>query len=189
MAVDTSDQLDNSHGTTKENVTKEDGDANVRADADFATRFGRMMTHVCEINHETINPCPGKTKFHSLTIPKISITDYVLRVQQFVSCSESCFICAAIYMDRFQIATNCWLDPFTFHRLFITALLIAAKVNDDDIQNNAIYAKIGGLSTLELNMLECELLNYLQFDVIVSVERFEHCCAAMNACSAFKSNG
>ncbi|ONK61087.1 uncharacterized protein A4U43_C08F26120 [Asparagus officinalis] len=42
--------------------------------------------------------------------------------------------------------------------------------------NNAFYARVGGLSNVELNRLELELLFLLDFDVMVSLRVFESYC-------------
>jgi hypothetical protein len=58
--------------------------------------------------------------------------------------------------------------------------LIAAKFLDDFFYNNAFYAKLGGISTQEMNALELEFLLYLGFSLKVSSETYLAYFAEMN---------
>ena len=52
-------------------------------------------------------------------------------------------------------------------------MVLACKFNDDLHLNNEDFAKVGGLSLVELNVLEFNMLDELQFDLNVSREEFE----------------
>ncbi|KAF3570771.1 hypothetical protein F2Q69_00062538 [Brassica cretica] len=55
--------------------------------------------------------------------------------------------------------------------------MLAAKVFDDRYYNNAYYARVGGVSTRELNRLEMTLLFALDFKLQVDPHTFHaHCC-------------
>jgi Cyclin. len=45
--------------------------------------------------------------------------------------------------------------------------MIAAKFFDDHFYNNEYYAKVGGISNKEINSLEIEFLNYVNFSLYV----------------------
>ncbi len=45
--------------------------------------------------------------------------------------------------------------------------MIAAKFFDDAFYNNEYYAKVGGISNLEVNHLEIEFLNLMNFSLFV----------------------
>ena len=40
------------------------------------------------------------SKFTANTAPKISIEDYLIRLNNYLNCSESCFVFGIIYIDR-----------------------------------------------------------------------------------------
>jgi hypothetical protein len=46
--------------------------------------------------------------------------------------------------------------------------LISIKYNDDDYYKNDYYAKVGGVAIAELNKLESELLDMLDYELYVS---------------------
>ncbi|KAL0708609.1 hypothetical protein Bca4012_075035 [Brassica carinata] len=62
------------------------------------------------------------------------------------------------------------------HRLLITSLLVAAKFLDRKCYNNAYYAKIGGVSTEEMNKLERTFFFDLDFRQNITTEVFERHC-------------
>ena len=52
----------------------------------------------------------------------------------------------------------------------ILSLMLAAKFFDDYFYNNAFYAKLGGVAPMEMNSLELEFLQLLNFSLFVSPE-------------------
>ncbi|KAK4436403.1 Cyclin-U4-1 [Sesamum alatum] len=112
--------------------------------------------------------------FHGLTRPTISILCYMERIYKYAKCSPSCFVVAYIYIDRFvQKQPLLPITSFTVHRLLIASVLLSAKFMDDIFYNNAYYAKVGGISTAEMNLLEMDFLFGLGFQLNVSPSTFQ----------------
>lgn len=59
------------------------------------------------------------------------------------------------------------------HRLIIASTVISVKFNEDDYFSNEHYAKIGGISLQELNNLEEEFINNLNWVTWIDLELFE----------------
>ncbi|KAB2015060.1 hypothetical protein ES319_D09G271000v1 [Gossypium barbadense] len=111
--------------------------------------------------------------FHGLTRPTTSITTYLHRIFKYENCSPCCFDVAYVYLDRFmQMHPSLPLDSFNVHRLLITSVLVSAKFMDDICYNNAYYAKVGGISTEEMNILEVDFLFGLGFPLNVKPDTF-----------------
>ncbi|KAH0978410.1 hypothetical protein GBA52_028129 [Prunus armeniaca] len=119
------------------------------------------------------------TIFHGLRAPTLSIRQYVDRIFKYSGCSPSCFVVAQIYVDRFIQCTEVRLTSFNVHRLLITSVMLAAKFIDDAFFNNAYYAKVGGVSTSELNRLEMKFLFTIDFRLQVSIETFKRYCSQL----------
>ena len=89
-------------------------------------------------------------------------------------CSNSSIVIALIYINR---VLGKWpgtvLHKLNIHRLIISSLLVAIKVNEDQYYKTKFYSEIGGISSEELIKLEINLLKLLEFDVAVSLETFE----------------
>lgn len=111
--------------------------------------------------------------FCGSNIPKISISAYVFHMERHAQCSHECYIIAMILINR--LTTNIptlTLTKLNVHRLFLTALLIAIKLHDDDCFKNSYYAKIGGISPAEFQKLEIIFLELLNYDIFVSSQTY-----------------
>merc|ERR1711964_553292 len=80
---------------------------------------------------------------------------------------------ALVYLDRlvkehpkFRVST------LNVHRLLATALLLAAKMQDDTFYTNTYYAQVAGLSLQEFNKLEAEMLRLLDWNVYVPPKEY-----------------
>ncbi|CAN6836309.1 unnamed protein product [Brassica oleracea] len=111
--------------------------------------------------------------FHGLSRPTITIQSYLERIFKYANCSPSCFVVAYVYLDRFtQRQPSLPINSFNVHRLLITSVMVSAKFLDDLYYNNAYYAKVGGISTKEMNLLELDFLFGLGFDLNVKPNTF-----------------
>ncbi|KAK6233126.1 hypothetical protein SCA6_003199 [Theobroma cacao] len=116
------------------------------------------------------------TIFHGTKAPALGIRQYVERIFKYSKCSNSCFVVALVYVDRFLERMGAHLTSLNVHRLLITSFMVAAKFIDDQCYNNAYYAKVGGVSTEEMNELEMKLLFSLDFRLHVTTEVFNKYC-------------
>ena len=104
-----------------------------------------------------------KTSFDMKRIPVISIYDYLYRIIQYTQINDNVLIKAIIYIDRI-IKNNYFSITYNnIHKLLFIAIVLSAKINDDNCLTNKLYSKIGGISVKELKRLEikfCECINY-----------------------------
>ncbi|KAI3970037.1 hypothetical protein MKW92_007349 [Papaver armeniacum] len=129
---------------------------------------------------ESMNQKDMVTVFHGLRAPTLSIRQYIDRIFKYSNCSPSCFVVAYIYMDRFLQNGDLLLTSLNVHRILITSVMVAAKFIDDAFFNNAYYAKVGGVSTAEINRLEMKFLFSLDFRLQVTVGTFERYCVQLD---------
>lgn len=100
--------------------------------------------------------------------PSIGVEMYLERVYKYAPCSPVCFLYSYIFLDRLvKKCPDLRLSNQNAHRLLISGVVLAAKFLDDRQYSNVHYAKVGGISTRELNMLEFEMLCQLDFSVFV----------------------
>ncbi|KAK6918898.1 Cyclin PHO80-like [Dillenia turbinata] len=115
--------------------------------------------------------------FHGVRAPSISIPRYLERIYKYTSCSPSCFVVGFVYIDRLvHRHPDSLVVSLNVHRLLVTSVMVASKMLDDVHYNNALYARVGGVSNAELNRLELELLFLLDFGLNVSSRVFESYC-------------
>lgn len=111
------------------------------------------------------------TPFHGLRPPPISIDAYIDRIAKYTKCSPVCFVMALVYIDLLsQRDDNMCLTSLNIHRLLLSGTMLAAKLMDDHYYNNAYYAKVGGISTQEINNLELAMLKLLDYRLLISSE-------------------
>ncbi|XP_044505331.1 cyclin-U4-1-like isoform X2 [Mangifera indica] len=111
-----------------------------------------LLQRVADSNDFSCRLQPHKMSvFRGLTRPTISIQSYLERI----------------------------FNSFTVHRLLITSVLVSAKFMDDIYCNNAFYAKVGGISTAEMNLLEVDFLFGLGFHLNVTPTTFHTYCSIL----------
>jgi hypothetical protein len=71
-----------------------------------------------------------------------------------------------VYIDRIaQNNPTFIISSKSIHRLILTSIMVAAKFFDERFSNNAYFAKVGGISTDEMNLLEREFLTMIQYQL------------------------
>ncbi|KAK4592627.1 hypothetical protein RGQ29_016956 [Quercus rubra] len=143
------------------------------------TFLSSLLQKVADSNDLNRQLQPQKISvFHGLSRPTISIQSYLERIFKYANCSPSCYIVAYVYLDRFsQSQPALPVNSFNVHRLLITSVMVAAKFMDDIYYNNAYYAKVGGISTIEMNFLEVDFLFGLGFRLNVTPNTFHIYCS------------
>ncbi|KAI4372670.1 hypothetical protein MLD38_010872 [Melastoma candidum] len=132
-----------------------------------------LLEDLAESNER--NPRQGIISvFHGLTRPAISVQGYLERIFRYANCSPSCLVVANVYLDRFaRRQPSLPINTFSVHRLLIASVVVAVKFMDDIYYNNAYYAKVGGISTVEMNFLEIDYLFGLGFELSISPATFQ----------------
>jgi len=57
--------------------------------------------------------------------------------------------------------------------------MLASKFFDDVYYNNAYYARVGGISNVEVNSLEMEMLRMISFSLFVQTDQYERYRASL----------
>jgi len=116
--------------------------------------------------------------FSANQIPAMSIQRYLERIFKYAHCSPSVFVVAYAYIDRLMLNHPGFrLTSLNVHRLLITSVMVATKFLDDLHYRNAYYAKVGGVTTEEINSLEIEFLFMQRFRLQVTVSVFQSYCS------------
>jgi trehalose/maltose hydrolase-like predicted phosphorylase len=69
-----------------------------------------------------------------------------------------------IYIDRVcELHPHFTVSSLTVHRFLITAVTVSSKALCDSYCTNSHYAKVGGISTQEINALELEFLSLIDW--------------------------
>ncbi|KAI5787227.1 cyclin-domain-containing protein [Geopyxis carbonaria] len=141
------------------------------ATADLVVLIADMLAELVGLNDRIPLSGAGLTRFHSRAPPTISIADYLARLTIHASLQPSILLSMVYYIDI--LSTH--YPPFvvsslTVHRFLITAATVASKGLCDTFLTNGFYAKVGGVSLLELNMLELEFLVRVGWRIVPNAE-------------------
>lgn len=108
------------------------------------------------------------TRYHSRTPPAISIHTYLTRLTRFNNFSQTTLLTTIYYIDllshNFQPYFT--LNSWTVHRFLLVATMLAQKSLEDFFYTNDHYAKVGGVALTELNCLELDFLNRVDWKVV-----------------------
>lgn len=111
-------------------------------------------------------------------IPDLTIQSYLERIFRYTRAGPSVYVVAYVYIDRFcQSHQGFRINSRNVHRLLITTIMVASKYVEDMNYRNSYFARVGGLTTKQMNKLELEFLFLMGFKLHVNVSVFEsYCC-------------
>jgi len=121
----------------------------------IADMLERLMAH-----NDRIPLLPESlTRFHSRSAPGISVLEYLRRIVRFTKVEKSILLLTLHYVDQMCARTPLFtLSSLTAHRFIIASIAVASKGLCDTFCTNSLYARVGGISLTELNVLEREFL-------------------------------
>lgn len=129
---------------------------------EYTSKFKLICTIVNKFIIETKRP--QYCVLDSNIKPDILVSDYIIMVIQKTKTRHPLlYLChAIIYMARYLRLCNFQLTAYNAHRLFLTTLLLTTKQLDDCAGDaNVIFAKEGGVSLKEMNLMECHVFDIL----------------------------
>ncbi|KAI1859491.1 uncharacterized protein JN550_012009 [Neoarthrinium moseri] len=110
-------------------------------------------------------------KFYSKAPPPISIEEYLMRLHRWCPMSSAVYLAASLYI--FRLAVDEKAIPVTrrnCHRLILAGLRVAMKALEDLSYPHAKFAKVGGVSEIELARLEISFCFLAGFELVVREE-------------------
>lgn len=104
----------------------------------------------------------------------MTIAEYIGRIRRFFGCNVECYVLCLLYIDRLiKLHPNIVFSALSSHRLIIIGMTLAAKFHEDTFYSNKFYAKVGGVSLKELNLLERCFLQLIDWKLQVHPEEYE----------------
>ena len=143
------------------------------------TEIFEQNSKLSNINDIILNQ--NKMCFSSKSIPKISIYDYLKRIQQYTKIEKNILILSLIYIDRICLQGKLFLTYYNIHRILFGAILISIKYNEDEFYDNKYYAEIAGIGINELNSIEYNFINLCDYKLFVSDDLFNKYNSFLNS--------
>nr|GEU63234.1 cyclin-like protein [Tanacetum cinerariifolium] len=116
--------------------------------------------------------------FDCYETPDMTIQSYLERIFKYTKAGPSVYVVAYVYIDRFcRSQPEFRITGRNVHRLLITTIMVASKYVEDMNYRNSYFARVGGITTKEMNSLELDFLFFMNFKMHVNVSVFEsYCC-------------
>jgi hypothetical protein len=110
-------------------------------------------------------------KFFSKRPPPISTTEYLLRMHKYCPMSTAVYLATSCYITRMAVVEKIVpVTPRNVHRLLLAGLRVAMKALEDLSWPHARFAKVGGVSEIELGRLEITFCFLMNFELKVDAE-------------------
>ncbi|KAJ3157083.1 hypothetical protein HDU89_002493 [Geranomyces variabilis] len=114
----------------------------------------------------------GSPASGSLLRDPIKLDDYLQRIVKFASVEPSVILLLLVYVDRIcEINPTFTISSLTVHRFIIAAVTAGSKALSDIYCTNTYYARVGGISLQELNIMEmefCKMIGWrLSCDIVL----------------------
>ncbi|KDN41359.1 hypothetical protein RSAG8_07474, partial [Rhizoctonia solani AG-8 WAC10335] len=114
------------------------------------------------------------TRFHSRTPPGISIQDYLKRIVKYTNVERSCLLITLHYIDQIcTLLPHFTISSLTVHRFAISSITVSSKALCDAFCTNSHYARVGGIKLIELNVLEREFLEKIDWRLTCTREMLQ----------------
>mmetsp|Transcript_11480 Transcript_11480/g.27880 ORF Transcript_11480/g.27880 Transcript_11480/m.27880 type:complete len:226 (-) Transcript_11480:73-750(-) len=125
-------------------------------------------------NEKMLGVSDGQTAFHGYRPPSISTREYLKRVVEYSSCSPTVIVSALYYISQLEVnhGREYALSSLNTHRMLIAAVVVAVKFHEDVFYDNLHFARVGGLTNNELNILELEMLRLLDFRLAIPMDTY-----------------
>lgn len=99
--------------------------------------------------------------------PGIPVADYLDQLIIRTNLKPALLLSIVFYIDRLSsICPTFSVSTLTVHRFLISTVVVASKGLSDDYLTNKAYARIGGVSTRELAILELHFLEKMDWRIV-----------------------
>ncbi|KAI0250184.1 cyclin-domain-containing protein [Lactifluus subvellereus] len=123
-----------------------------------------MLDRLISINDRIPLSPESISRFHSASVPQISILDYLRRIVRFTNLEKTCLLLILHYIDQICAREPTFtISSLTVHRFIIAAVSLSSKSHCDAFCTNAHYARVGGLAPAELARLERAFLAAIEW--------------------------
>jgi hypothetical protein len=107
-------------------------------------------------------------KFWSKRPPGIPLLEYLMRMHKYCAMSTAVYLATAHYISRLAVRDRLVpVTPRNVHRLLLAGLRVSMKALEDMCWPHSRFAKVGGVTELELGRLEVTFLFLAAFELKV----------------------
>ena len=138
-------------------------------------------------DHVRLHQFEDVSIFESTNVPDMKIEDYIVLLFSALKKASASWHVAVVLMERLKEREVLAVNPYTVHRIVLTAVVIADKATNDYCMSNESYSRVGLVDCEDLNEMEVVLLKLLEFDVFVSKQQSEAALTRLCPCPASRA--
>lgn len=106
--------------------------------------------------------------------PQISIKDYCYRLYKYGCFSISCFIYSLCLLDKLLCNNDIYIIKTTIHRIIFILIYLSAKMLEDETRSIYDWAKLGGITKVDLYNMEILTLKNLDYRLHITKEEYDN---------------
>ncbi|GAA5934454.1 cyclin family protein [Sporobolomyces koalae] len=142
---------------------------------DLIALIASMLDRLIEHNDRIPLTPTSLTRFHSRAPPSIGVRDYLLRIARYTNVEPCCLLILLPYVDKVCARMNTFtISSLTVHRFIIAAVSVGSKALSDAFCTNGRYSRVGGVSIVEMNLLEKEFCEAIDWRLTTSGSVLAH---------------
>ncbi|GAA5913112.1 uncharacterized protein JCM6883_006526 [Sporobolomyces salmoneus] len=142
---------------------------------DLIALIASMLDRLIEHNDRIPLTPNSLTRFHSRAPPSIGVRDYLLRIARYTNVEPCCLLILLPYVDKVCARMNTFtISSLTVHRFIIAAVSVGSKALSDAFCTNGRYSRVGGVSVVEMNLLEKEFCEAIDWRLTTSGSVLAH---------------
>ena len=163
---------------SKKNINYPDKIESLTSDNSIELSISLILEEIIQRNKEhpsykKLLKKQSKSIFNMNKIPKITVLEYLHRINQFTELERSTLICTLIYLDRITKSNLIILTEYNVYRLLLMSIIVSIKYNEDVNFLNDYYCKIAGLNLKEFNKIEAEYVYCINFNFFIKDNEFQ----------------
>ena len=118
----------------------------------------------------------NKDCFYMKNLPNLTFVDFTKRIFKYLKPESSTIIISLIYIDMFLNIDRekMFLTENNIFKVYLSSIVLAIKYNEDDFDENDYFAKVGGITLPELNVLEREFVKIINYKLFVNDEVYKN---------------
>ena len=163
---------------SKKNINYPDKIESLTSDNSIELSISLILEEIIQRNKEhpsykKLLKKQSKSIFNMNKIPKITVLEYLHRINQFTELERSTLICTLIYLDRITKSNLIILTEYNVYGLLLMSIIVSIKYNEDVNFLNDYYCKIAGLNLKEFNKIEAEYVYCINFNFFIKDNEFQ----------------
>lgn len=137
----------------------------------LASTLSAIFTRIIQRNKEA--NLYYSSNFDCKSTINIAFTDYLYRIYHFTNAQPSTILYSLALVDEACKTKKIYLTENNAHKVYLAALIISIKLNEDDILSDHRYSLIGGIPISEYVEIEYSFMQLINYQLYIPEKKFQ----------------